>query len=209
MAQVKKEHVRAAILESAFKLFTAHGYAGTTLPMIAKGAMVSPPNVYSYFSSKLQILYAIYEPWMRQQFETLDEDLRRMRSPERRLRRLFTMLWLEFPRLERGFANNVIQAISTSTPDEEYRPNLIRWMEEQIERMLLESLPPERHGFVRGTELPHTIVMAMDGYIMYRHTVPERECSERSIDAICRLLMGQAPKRTNAASTPRTDKTSP
>jgi AcrR family transcriptional regulator len=209
MAQVKKEYVRAAILESAFALFTAHGYAGTTLPMIAKGAQVSPPNVYSYFSSKLQILYAIYEPWMRQQFERLDEDLRRLRSPERRLRRIFTMLWQEFPGLEHGFANNVIQAISTSTPDEQYRPNLIGWMEEQIERMLLDALPPERHGFVRGTDLTHTIVMSMDGYIMYRHTVPERECSDRSIDAICRMLIGQAPKRSSGPSTRRSNSPSP
>ena len=203
MAQVKKEHVRAAILESAFAAFTAHGYAATTLPMIAKGAQVSPPNVYSYFSSKLQILYAIYDPWMRLQFDRLDAELRRLRSPERRLRRIFSLLWQELPALEHGFANNVIQAISTSTPDEEYRPNLIAWMEEQIERMLLDALPAERHGLVRGTELPHAIVMAMDGYIMYRHTVPERQCSERTIDAYCRMLTGQPVPRVRAARAPR------
>ena len=198
MAQVKKEHVRIAILESAFRLFTAHGYAGTTLPMIAKGAEVSPPNVYSYFSSKLQILYAIFDPWIRAQFEQLDEELRTLKSPERRLRRIFSKLWQDLPGLEQGFANNVIQAISTATPDEEYRPHLIAWMEEQIERMLLDALPPERHPLVRGTELPHLIVMATDGYIMYRHTVPDRQCGDRTIDAWCRMLTGKPLKRPAA-----------
>jgi AcrR family transcriptional regulator len=194
MAQVKKEHVRTAILESAFRLFTAHGYAGTTLPMIAKGAEVSPPNVYSYFSSKLQILYAIFDPWIRAQFEQLDEELRTLKSPERRLRRIFSKLWQDLPGLEQGFANNVIQAISTATPDEEYRPHLIAWMEEQIERMLLDALPADRHALVRGTELPHLIVMATDGYIMYRHTVPDRQCGDRTIDAWCRMLTGKPVK---------------
>lgn len=198
MAQVKKEHVRTAILESAFRLFTAHGYAGTTLPMIAKGAEVSPPNVYSYFSSKLQILYAIFDPWIRAQFEQLDEELRTLKSPDRRLRRIFSRLWQDLPGLEQGFANNVIQAISTATPDEEYRPHLIAWMEEQIERMLLDALPADRHALVRGTELPHLIVMATDGYIMYRHTVPDRQCGDRTIDAWCRMLTGKPLKRPAA-----------
>lgn len=193
MAQVKKEHVRSSILESAFHLFTTHGYVSTTLPMIAKGAQISTPNVYSYFSSKLAILYAIFDPWIRARFDELDQELQGLKSAERRLKRIFVMLWQELPVLEHGFANNVIQAISTATPGEEYRPNLISWMEEQIERMLLDTLPPERHSLVRGTEMVHMIVMTTDGYIMYAHTVPDRACSDQTIDAFCRMLSGKPP----------------
>ena len=46
MAQVKKEHVRTAILDAAFQLFSVHGYAGTTLPMIGKTAQISTTNIY-------------------------------------------------------------------------------------------------------------------------------------------------------------------
>jgi len=190
MSQVKKEEIHSAILASAFELFTAHGYSGTTVPMIARGAGISPPNVYSYFPSKLQILYAIFDPWIRAHFATLDRDLRSRRSPTRRLRRIFEVLWRELPAVEQGFANNVIQAISTATPKDEYRTGLIGWMEQEIERMLLEALPPERHALVLGTEIPHMIVMAMDGYIMYGHTVPERMCSDATIFAFCRMLEG-------------------
>jgi AcrR family transcriptional regulator len=195
MAQVKKEHVRTSILASAFELFSTQGYVATTLPMIAKGAQISTPNVYSYFSSKLSILYAIFDPWIRARFEELDQQLQLLKSPERRLKRIFVMLWQELPELENGFANNVIQAISTATPDGEYRPNLIAWMEEQIERMVLDALPTERHGLVRGTDMAHLIVMTTDGYIMYGHTMPERKCSDLTIDAFCRMLSGKPARR--------------
>jgi AcrR family transcriptional regulator len=59
MVQQKKPLVREAILEGAFRLFSKHGYAATTLAAIAKSADVSPGNVYIYFGSKLEILYAI------------------------------------------------------------------------------------------------------------------------------------------------------
>ncbi len=190
MSQVKKEEVRLAILASARTLFTTQGYSATTIPMIARGAGISPPNVYSYFASKLQVLYAIYDPWLRERFAALSAEVGARRTPATRLRRLFEGLWQELPAHDQGFANNVIQAISTATPKDEYRTGLIDWMEREIERMLVEALPPERHALVRGTDVPHMVVMAMDGYIMYCHTCPERACSGRTIDAMCRMLLG-------------------
>jgi AcrR family transcriptional regulator len=191
MSQVKKEEIYNAILASAFELFTSHGYSRTTVPMIARGAGISPPNVYSYFPSKLQVLYAIHDPWMRTRFAALDADLRSRRTPARRLRRIFEVLWRELPAYEEGFANNVVQAISTATPADQYRTGLLGWMEQEIERMLLDVLPAERHPLVRSSDLPHMIVMAMDGYIMSRQTAPERACGDATIDAFCRMLMGE------------------
>ena len=62
MAQVKKPKLRQAILTASFSLFSGNGYHNTTIAQIAKQAKVSTANVYSYFPSKLHILYAIYEP---------------------------------------------------------------------------------------------------------------------------------------------------
>jgi len=61
------------------------------------------------------------------------------------------------------------------------------------ERMLLDALPEERHPLVRGTDVAHLVVMAMDGYIMYRHTMPDRACSDATIDAFCTMLSGMPP----------------
>ena len=198
MSQVKKEGIRTAIFEAAFRLFTENGYAGTTLPMISRAAQVSAPNIYSYFPSKLSILYEIYDPWIRTRFGELDAQLARMRSPARRLRCLFEFLWRELPAFEQGFANNVIQAIALATPEDGYRPGLIAWMEQEIERMLLESLAEDRHGLVRGTELVHMIVMATDGYIMYGRTATQRPCTRGTIEAFCRMLEGGAAARPPA-----------
>jgi AcrR family transcriptional regulator len=79
MVQHKKAAVRDAILEGAFRLFSEHGYAATTLAAIAKSAEVSQGNIYIYFGSKLEILYAIYDPWLRSRIEKLELDLAAVR----------------------------------------------------------------------------------------------------------------------------------
>jgi len=69
MVQRKKPEVREAILAAAFRLFARRGYAATMVADIAREAGVSPGNVYIYFRSKLEILYAIYDPWLRARIE--------------------------------------------------------------------------------------------------------------------------------------------
>ena len=71
MAQVKKPKLRQAILTASFSLFSGNGYHNTTIAQIAKQAKVSTANVYSYFPSKLHILYALYEPWLLERLEEL------------------------------------------------------------------------------------------------------------------------------------------
>eukprot|EP01036_Dinobryon_divergens_P048468 gene48468-65021_t len=65
MGQFKKTEVYDAILRSAKALFSENGYVQTSLPRIAAGAGISTANVYVYFKSKVEILYAIYDPWLR------------------------------------------------------------------------------------------------------------------------------------------------
>ena len=88
MAQVKKAAVREAIIESAFRLFSTRGYNGATLTQIAAGANVSAANVYVYFGSKLDILFAIYDPWLRDRLTRLEADLALIRWCEATVARL-------------------------------------------------------------------------------------------------------------------------
>ena len=57
--QQQAEETRRAILAAARRLFTAHGYAATTLPAIAREAGVSAPTVTAAFGTKLAILDAL------------------------------------------------------------------------------------------------------------------------------------------------------
>lgn len=192
MAQVKKLEVREAIQSAAFRLFAAQGYAGTTMPQIAKDAGIATASVYVYFGSKLAILYAIFDPWIRQRLATLRTDLSAIKDPTQRLRTLFATVWRDIPAENSGFANNVIQAISTAEPDDLYRPVLLKWMEGQLGEMVLEALPIRRRHRVGKASISHLMVMAFDGFILYHHIDPSRPCDDQTIDLMCALLLGDS-----------------
>src|SRR5438445_13541344 len=110
MAQVKKPEIRDAIRSAADRLFSKRGYHSTTLAQIAAAADVSTANLYVYFTSKLDILYSIYDPWLRERTERLALELSRMKSGQQRVSKLLHALWCEMPAEKNGFANNFIQA---------------------------------------------------------------------------------------------------
>lgn len=196
MAQVKKTAVLEAIEAAAFALFSAQGYAATSMPQIARQAGISTANVYVYFGSKLAILYAIYDPWIRRRLDRLRTDLAQIKSPQQRLRLLFRTYWRDIPAENGGFANNVIQAISTAEQDDLYRPALLKWMEAQLRDMLLEALPKERRHLVRRPPFAHLMVMAFNGFTMYHHINPARPCDDETIDLLCGLLLSGEFART-------------
>jgi len=62
-------------------------------------------------------------------------------SGQQRVFKLLHALWCEIPAEKNGFANNFIQAISTSDPKEGYRPDLLRWFEGRIAELLRDWQP--------------------------------------------------------------------
>ena len=192
MVQHKKSAVREAILDGAFRLFSKHGYAGTTLAAIAKSAKVSPGNVYIYFDSKLEILYAIYDPWLRARIEALEQELASIRNPRTRLRRLLGALWREIPAEENGFLNNIMQAISVASPGEDYRSTLVRWLEERVTALVIDALPPGKRARWRKSRLAHLLIMAFDGFAIHHHLHPdENPIDDATISAIAAMLSGE------------------
>ena len=196
MAQVKKPAVRDAILKSAFRLFSRQGYQGTTLSQIAAGSGMSTANVYVYFASKLEILYAIYDPWLRERLMQLEENLARVRDPHHRLRTLLKTLWRDIPAERNAFANNVMQAASTATPEEGYNPTLLRWVEDRIACQIYDTLPPGRREEFGSARFAHILMMAFDGFVINYHLRPARQCSLETIDLMCHLLLGGPPGMT-------------
>ena len=191
MGQVKKPEVRDAILKTALQLFSRKGYARTTLEDIARGSGVSTANVYVYFRSKLEILYAIYDPWMRDRLNSLETRMAALERPEEKLRLLLTTLWRDMPAEKHGFVNNIMQAISSATARDRYRPTLLRWMEQHLERMLREALPPARRRRLEGARLAHLLVMAFNGYIIYHHINPRAPLDAETVDVVCAMLLGE------------------
>jgi AcrR family transcriptional regulator len=198
MGQVKKTVVLEAIQAAAFYLFVEQGYAGTSIPQIAKAAGISTANVYVYFGSKLAILFAIYDPWIRQRLASLSAELATIKNPSRRLYTLFKTYWRDIPAENGGFANNIIQAISTVEHDDLYRPALAEWMEAQLRDMVLDALPKERRHLVRKPPFAHLMLMAFNGFTVYHHINPCKPCDDETIDLVCAMLLGSAFSRAKA-----------
>ncbi len=193
MVQVKKPAVREAILGSAMRLFSARGYAGTTLADIAAGAGITPSNVYRYFRSKLEILFALFEPWFAAHLDRLEARLVRIATPEARLRAILRALWHEIPAADNGFNNNLIQALATATPQEGYSRDLLLEMEKRFSALLRAHLPPARRHLARGNLLAHALFMAADGFAMNVKLKAEAPPVEAVIDLVCGLLIDGAP----------------
>lgn len=86
---------RARILDHALRLFAEHGYEATSVRMIAQAAGIAQGLLYNYFTSKDQLLYAIFEQSMADVRESFAqaEDARDPRPQiERLIRGSFAMV---------------------------------------------------------------------------------------------------------------------
>lgn len=81
--ELKRERTRKALQESAFRLFTEHGYEATTVERIAAEAGVSSMTFFRYFPTKEDVV-------LRDDYDPLLEELVRAQprhlSPLRRVR---------------------------------------------------------------------------------------------------------------------------
>jgi len=187
MSQRKKEGVREAILEAAFRLFSAQSYVETSIPAIAREAGISTANVYVYFGSKLDILYTLYEPWLNERLEKLDRSLKRVASPEARLERLLVALWRDLPRETNGFAKNIMQALSTTNGGDAYSPHLRELFQSRVAKWVESclSVSPAESDVIAGV-----VLMAFDGFAMNVHLDHGMACDAKTARLFSRLLAG-------------------
>jgi len=194
MVQRKKSDVRDAILAAAFRLFSTQGYSATSLPQIAREAGISTANVYVYFSSKLDVLFTLYAPWLEERLERLERSLARIRDPQARLQRLLLALWRELPRESNGFANNVMQAVSTSGADGDYSPQLREFFQGRVAAWVAGCLGVAER---EATLIASVLLMAFDGFAMNVRLVHGVACDARMAELVARRLIAGAPAATS------------
>ncbi|WP_171116403.1 TetR family transcriptional regulator C-terminal domain-containing protein [Ruegeria sp. HKCCA5463] len=102
---------RAAILEAALNVFSAHGFRGATVDQIAAEAGLSKPNLLYYFPSKeaihTELLSGLLDTWLAP-LHDLDADGDPMEEILAYIRRKLQMSQ-ELPRESRLFANELVQ----------------------------------------------------------------------------------------------------
>ena len=102
---------RAAILEAALEVFSAHGFRGSTVDRIAAAAGLSKPNLLYYFASK----EAIYTALLERLLDTWLDPLRALDRAGDPLEEILAyvqrklQMSREFPRESRLFANEIVQ----------------------------------------------------------------------------------------------------
>lgn len=167
MAQVKKPEAREAILQAAFGLFSQHDYASVTIAQIARRAHLSTSNIYVYFASKLDILWAVMSPWLFRQIELLDAELAVIAEPRARIERILTALWGDIPSADNNLSLNLLQALALSGPNDRYSGELLAFLQKRVTRMLADCLPAERrHVLGERDAFAHLAFMAFDGFAL-------------------------------------------
>ena len=102
---------RAAILEAALNVFSAHGFRGATVDQIATEAGLSKPNLLYYFPSK----EAMHEALLAELLDTWLDPLREIDPAGDPVEELLSYVMRklqmsrEFPRESRLFANEIVQ----------------------------------------------------------------------------------------------------
>lgn len=188
MVQVKNKLVRQAILDSAYELLSERGYNRTTLQDIADFAGTGVSSVYSYFPSKLHLLYAVVEPWYKGELGRLEKRARAAKTPRAKLRAILLGVWRDIPMENIQLANSLMEALATADPAQPKPVPLLRWTEKRLASMLADALSSG------GTRLDHeaistVLIMAYDGFVINRRLNDLRDI-ERLSDAMCEILLG-------------------
>ncbi|WP_231750959.1 TetR/AcrR family transcriptional regulator, partial [Mycobacterium sp. NAZ190054] len=76
-----QQNARARVLDVALTLFTRHGYAGTSLQMIADEMGVTKGALYYHFRAREDLLRALVAPLVEQLRARIDVDTRFITTP--------------------------------------------------------------------------------------------------------------------------------
>lgn len=189
MVQVKKAEVRNAIVESASRLFEEKGYVGTSISEIGQNAGVAPSGIYIYFTSKLDLFYTIFSPWLKGRLNRLDKETGEITGHRNKVRRIVETLWIEIPNESNFFANNLMQAVSTATKTDHYNGELLEWCEQRVAKMLRAAAPRSGKDRADYASLAHILFMSFNGFVAGAYLGVRSDKAVASIEAMTDLIV--------------------
>lgn len=115
MARKRVGNKRERIIAAAARFFGEKGYHNTTTAEVAEAAGVAAGTIYIYFSSKEDLLVAVFEEFLERHMTRLREGVQRETGPEAKLRVLIFLglqLMEENPDSARIFLSQLRQSTS-------------------------------------------------------------------------------------------------
>jgi AcrR family transcriptional regulator len=190
MAQVLKPAVRRLIVDKAALVFASEGYARATVSMIAARAGIAVGTVYTYFPSKLHLLYAVYTPWLKARMDEIAAKADAAKTPRAKLKAIILGLWRDTPTQNPGLANSLMEALATTDPAKGKPEPLLRWTERRLAGILAKALPRSRRRYADDL-VGNLLLMAYDGYVINRRLGDLRDY-QKLAEIMAELLLGRA-----------------
>jgi len=190
MAQVLKQSVRKLIIDKAAVVFASEGYHAATVSMIAARAKVAVGTVYTYFPSKLHLLYAVYSPWLEARLADIERASAAAQGHRAKVKAVVLGLWRDTPIENPGLANSLMEALASADPAKGKIEPLLIWTEKRLAEILAQALPRSRRRFA-DTVVANILLMAYDGYVINRRLGDLRDY-DRLADVMTDLLVGKA-----------------
>ena len=182
----QKKHL---ILESAINVFSEKGFSEATISEIAKGAGLSGPGLYKYYSGKEEIYFAIIENLMVEGCTELIEHLQGIEGAENKLRKA---IWFHCKKSSsnRSVAKIVLEARSyprfyQSTAYEalkEYASNFTRVITEGMDENVFYGLPS-------AALLRDMIIGTVDHIVINWTTMKDVPNPLDQVDALIRMVL--------------------
>ena len=196
MAQVLKQSVRKLIVDKAAVVFASEGYHSATVSMIAARAKVAVGTVYTYFPSKLHLLYAVYSPWLAARLDDIERAAAAAQSPRAKVKAVVLGLWRDTPTENPGLANSLMEALASADPAKGKIEPLLIWTEKRLAEILAKALPRSRRRYA-DTIVANILLMAYDGYVINRRLGDLRDY-DKLADMMTNLLLGKAENGSGA-----------
>ena len=187
MVQVKKEAVRDRIVDAAARLFEKKGYVECTVSDIARHARIGAASVYVYFPSKLDIVFAVFEPWIVSRIAETEIEAAKILNQRQRLEYVLRRFWYDLPRERNYYLRSFLQALAVSAGDDTNKSRLYAESRMRISRLVYLCLPEDRKKDVDTASVADIVIMAFDGFVINSHI----ECSEHAITVVCDMVLGR------------------
>ncbi len=138
--------------------FPSAAITRTTLLDIAEMAGTGVSSLYSYFPSKLHLLYAVVEPWQKDASNGSRSASQASPNPRERLRAILLGIWRDIPNENIGLANSLMEALASADPGRRSRRRCCAGPKSGWRRCSSASCPLDRAGADQlrpATELLH------------------------------------------------------